>query len=226
MASRPATKVEEPLAQPKGVTGAANPSGDRTEPGVALTDKAWNRLRHNGRLVHDEITGQLPPVLRPLAWQAFQQMPLARSACWLVSQLEPQQSGQPGLYRRRRRRPAGAGLFDDIPQQVQRHKAKEIYAELCDRHAERLASCPWLRPVLAGRARWMATNRDARDSEWGKQMRRRKGGKHTQRRYREESRHPLPAVRRAWGLREEEPKNAHVPSAARQAMTKRTTHLI
>ena len=132
-------------------------------------------------------------------------MPLARTACWLMSQLEPQQSGPPGLYHRRKHRPAGAGLFDDIPEVAQRDEAKRIYAGLCDRHSERLASCPWLRPVLAGRARWLATSPGARGSAWGKQMRRRKGGKHAQRRYREQDWHPLPSVREARGLAGENP---------------------
>ncbi len=170
--------------------------------GPVLTEKVWNRLRHNGWLVRDEVTGRLPPMMRPLAWQAFQQMPMARCACWLMLHLEPQQAG---LYRRRTRRPAGAGLFDNIPSPIERERAERIYAELCERHCGRLASCPWLRPVLAGRARWLATHPDARGSAWGRRMRRRKAGKHTQRRYREQGWHPLPSVRKAWGLTAERP---------------------
>ncbi len=183
----------------------STPRTTQPEPGgPVLTEEVWNRLRHKGRLVREEVTGRLPPMVRPLAWQEFQQMPLARCACWLMLQLEPQQVG---LYRRRTRRPAGTGLFDDIPSPIQRDRAEKIFAELCDRHSWRLASCPWLRPVLAGRARWLATHPDAHGSAWGRRMRRRKAGKHTQRRYREEGWHPLPSVRKAWGLPAEGPQS-------------------
>jgi len=96
-------------------------------------------------------------------------------------------------------------LFDDIPLLAQRDRAKRIYAELCDRHAERLATNPWLRPILAGRARWLATHPDSRGSAWGREMRRRKGGKRVQLRYRKEGWHPLASVRKAWGLAAERP---------------------
>jgi hypothetical protein len=201
------------------------PSEDRASQAVpnspALTEKVWNRLRHDGRLVRDEVTTDLPPMLRPRAWQQFKELPMACRACQLIALLEPQKAV--GLYRRERRGTADAGLFDDIPQLAQREKAKEIYAELCDRHSERLATCPWLRPVLAGRARWLATNPGARDSEWGKRMRRRKGGKHTQRRYQDDGWHPLASVRKARGLAGEKSQSVRVPPAARQAMTKRPT---
>jgi hypothetical protein len=45
--------------------------------GSVLTEKVWNRLRHNGKLVRDEVTSHLPPMLRSLTWQEFQQMPMA-----------------------------------------------------------------------------------------------------------------------------------------------------
>jgi hypothetical protein len=174
-----------------------------------LTEKVWNRLRHDGRLVRDEVTADLPPMLRPLAWQQFKELPMARRACQLIMLLEPQKAV--GLYRRKRRGTAAADLFDDISQVAQRDRAKEIYAELCDRHAERLASCSWLRPVLAGRARWLATNPNTRDSAWGTRMRRIKAGKHTQRRYQDDGWHPLASVRKAWGLAGERPQSARVP---------------
>jgi hypothetical protein len=173
--------------------------------GPVLTEKVWNRLRHNGKLVRDEVASHLPPMLRSLAWQEFQQMPMARWACSLMLLLEPPQP--PGLYRRRPWRLASAGLFDDIQPPVQRDRAEKIYADLCERHSDRLPSCPWLRPVLAGRARWLATHPDVRDSAWGRRMRRMKGGKHTQRRYREQGWHPLASVRKAWGLTGDRPQN-------------------
>ena len=184
--------------------------------GTVLTDRIWNRLRHSGRLVRDEVTGDLPPMVRSLAWQQFQQMPMARWACSLIQLLEPQQA-HAGLYHRRNR-PAGAGLFDDIPSATQRAKAEKIYAELCDRHAERLPSSPWLLPILAGRARALAINPDAHGSAHGRRMRRIKGGIHVQRRYREQGWHPLASVRKAWGLAADRPQPSSSPS---QAMTKR-----
>lgn len=165
-----------------------------------LTDKVWNRLRHGGRRVRNEVTANLPPILRPLAWKQFKQMPLARAACSLLLLLEPRPADC-GLYRRRARRPAGADLFDDISSPIQRERAQEIFARLCARHSTRLPSCPWLRPVLAGRARWMATHPEAHGSAWGRRMRRQKGGKHTQRRYRKQGRHPLASVLKAWELK-------------------------
>jgi hypothetical protein len=169
-----------------------------------LTQKDWNRVRRAGRLVCDEVTGDLPPVLRGLAWQQFQQIPLARAACRLMQLLEPQPADA-GLYRRRTRGPAGAVLFDDIPSLDQRGRAKKVYAELCERHADRLPSCPWLLPVLAGRARDLALHPEAHGCERGRRMRRIKGGIHVQRRYRKQGWHPLPSVRKAWGLSAERP---------------------
>jgi hypothetical protein len=142
-------------------------------------------------------------MLRAVAWQQFQQMPIARCACWLLSFLEPPDDA--GLYPRRSRRPASSGLFDDIPSLAHRQRAEKIYARLRERHSQRLAACRWLRPVLAGRARWLATHPDAHGSAWGRQMRRQKGGKHVQRRYQDEGWHPLPSVRKAWGLSGDRP---------------------
>jgi hypothetical protein len=201
MASRDQSKTGERLPEDPHQTGTADLTGAMG--GDALRPpKAWNTLRRDGRLVREEVTGPLPSVLRPLVWQQFQQMPLASCACWLLQQLEP----PPGMYRRGTRRPADAGLFDDLPSPTVRDKAEKIYAELCKRHSSRLASAAWLRPILAGRARWLATHPDTRSSAWGRQMRRRKGGKHTQRRYREQGWHPLPSVRKAWGLTAEGPQ--------------------
>ena len=75
-----------------------------------------------------------------------------------------------------------------------------IYDKLCDRHAERLPNCPGLLPILAGRARDLALRPDRHGSEHGRRMRRIRGGKHVQRRYREQRWHPLASVRKAWGL--------------------------
>jgi hypothetical protein len=173
--------------------------------GPVLTNKIWNRLQHNGRRIRDEVTGDLPPMMRPLAWKEFQQLPMARAACSLILLLEPQELVA-GLFRRRAARPAGAGLFDDIPSLVQRAKAERVYAELCDRHSLRLPSSHWLLPILAGRARDLALRPNAHGSEQGRRMRRIKGGLHVQRRYREQGWHPLASVRKAWGLTAERPQ--------------------
>jgi hypothetical protein len=176
----------------------------RESEGPLLTDKALSCVRHNGQLVRDEVAADLPPKQCSAVWQQFKQMPIARWACLLLSLLEPQDDA--GLYRRRSHRPASSGLFDDIPLLSERDKAKEIYAELCGRQSQRLDSCRWLRPVLAGRARRMATHPEAHGSAWGRQMRRKKAGKHAQLRYREQGWHPLPSVRKAWGLSEDRPQ--------------------
>jgi hypothetical protein len=130
-------------------------------------------------------------------------MPMARCACVLQSLLEPLDDA--GLYRRCSRRPASSGLFDDIPSLAQRERAERIYARLCERHSQRLSSCPWLLPILAGRARDLAVRPEAHGSEQGRRMRRIKGGIHVQRRYREQGWHPLASVRKAWGLSEDRP---------------------
>jgi hypothetical protein len=171
-----------------------------------LTDKAWNRLRLNGKLLRDEVTGHLPHELGPLVWQQFKQMPLARWACSLIQLLEPQQAPA-GLYHRRARRPTGSSPFNDIRSLSQRLKAERTYAELRDRHADRLPSCPWLLPILVGRARDLALHPDAHGTERGRRMRRIKGGKHVQQHYREQGWHPLESVRKAWGLTGERRKS-------------------
>ncbi|MGB9423429.1 MAG: hypothetical protein WBR14_21150, partial [Candidatus Acidiferrum sp.] len=71
-------------------------SGQPESNGPVLSSKDWNRVRHNGQLVRDEVTRPLPPMLRPVAWEQFQQMPMARWACFLLSLLEPPDNA--GLY--------------------------------------------------------------------------------------------------------------------------------
>jgi hypothetical protein len=151
------------------------------EPGASpLTEKAWNRLRLNGKLVRDEVTAHLPPELRSAVWEQFKQMPMARWACSIIQLLEPQPADA-GLYRRRTRLPAGFA-YSFAQQALQRHG---IYDRLW-RHAERLPSCPWLLPILAGRARDPCP--EAHGFERGRRMRRIKGGKHVQ--HREQGWHP------------------------------------
>jgi len=63
----------------------------------------------------------------------------------------------------------------------------------------------WRKPLLIGIACRLARAPSARPSEWGTRMRRIKGGVHVQRRYKEKGWHPLPSVRKAWGLTAERP---------------------
>ena len=176
-------------------------SAQPESPDPLLTAKILRCVRHKGQRVRDEVIAGLPPALRPAVWRQFTEMPMARCACLLLSLLDPpDNTREAGLYRRRSGHRAG-GLFDDITSSAECAKAKKIYARLCARHSERLASCRWLVPVLAGRARWLATHPEARGSAWGRQMRRKKAGKHTQQRYREQGWHPLASVRKARGLR-------------------------
>ena len=170
---------------------------------LTLTTRIWNRLRRGERLLRDEVTAGLPPMLRAAAWQQFQQLPMAQYAGRLLLLLDPPSAG---LYPRHPR-PAGSTLFDDIPSPIARDETERIYAELRERHSLRLASCPWLLPILAGRARDLALHPDAHGSERGRRMRRIKGGKHVQRRYRERGWHPLASVRKAWGLTGEAPQS-------------------
>lgn len=188
-------------------TDSAQPGSD----GPVLSGKAWNHVRHTGQRLRDEVTRGLPPMLRPVAWERFRRMPMARCACLLLSLLEPQEDA--GLYRRRSRRLAGGGLFDDIPSLADRDRAEKIFAKLCERHAERLASRPWLRPILAGRARSLATHPEAHGPAWGRKMRRKKAGRHTQQRYREQGWHPLASARKARGLPAERPQDSRANQA-------------
>ena len=127
-------------------------SAQPESPDPLLTAKILRCVRHKGQRVRDEVIAGLPPALRPAVWRQFTEMPMARCACLLLSLLDPpDNTREAGLYRRRSGHRAG-GLFDDISSFAERAKAKEIYAKLCERHSERLATCRWLRPVLAGRA--------------------------------------------------------------------------
>lgn len=94
-------------------------------------------------------------------------------------------------------------LFGDLLPS-RRKEAQEIFNRLC--HECWWDPTGWRRPLLAGVARRLARNPSNRSSEWGKRMRRIKGGKHTQRRYREQGWHPLASVRKAWGLTAERPQ--------------------
>ena len=117
--------------------------------------------------------------------------------------------------RKRARRPKGSALFDDLPP-VERAEAQATFKALCHewswrvRNGEARSASPssWRRPLLAGAARRLARNPSQRSSEWGKRMRRIKGGKHTQAHYREQGWHPLASVRKAWGLPADRPSSA------------------
>lgn len=54
-----------------------------------LSARTLNRVRHNSQRDRDEITNDLPPILRLVAWKQFKKLPMARDACFLLSLLEP-----------------------------------------------------------------------------------------------------------------------------------------
>jgi hypothetical protein len=164
----------------------------RESEGPLLTDKAWNRVRHNGHLVRDEVTGWLA------AYAAYRGL----------AAVPADADGPPCL-----RAPVALGATG-------RHRGSIVAAlaalpvAVCSTTSHRwptgkgprrpmasyVSGTPWLLPILAGRARDLAVRPEAHGSEQGRRMRRIKGGIHVQRRYREQGWHPLPSVRKAWGL--------------------------
>jgi hypothetical protein len=129
-------------------------------------------LRYRGKSLRDHVTDRLPPKLRTAAWQNFQQFPVAQWANWIISQIEPQEVG---MFRRRRR-PKGHLVFDDLTLPLA-GKALRIYERLCHNSRWRLIQDHWLRPILAGRARDLALRPDAHGREWGRRSLRRLRGK-------------------------------------------------
>jgi hypothetical protein len=117
----------------------------------------------------------------------------------LISQLEPP-CPPPGMYRRRGpRKQRGADPFSDLSL-IQRRQAEERFGRLCEKWAGNLPS--WRRAILAGVARRLTLHPPG--SEWGKRMRRIKGGLHCQRKYREGGRHPLAEFNQAMAKRRKE----------------------
>jgi hypothetical protein len=180
-------------------------------PSVPFPNRAWESLRFQGKRLKDSVCGdpanETFPGAREMFWQQYKQHCAAQGDWlqWLTYCMEPQWAGM--FERRRPRRPKGSALFDDLPP-TERAEAQAIFKVLSDEWSWRVrtgkarsaAPSNWRRPLLAGAARRLARNPSQRSSEWGKRMRRIKGGKHTQARYREQGWHPLASVRKAWGL--------------------------
>jgi hypothetical protein len=178
---------------------------------IHFPKRSWESLKYQGVPFEDYFfSGPLKdtlPGMREVLWQGFKAQCAAAGNWlpWLIYSTEPQRTGM--FERKRPRRPKGSALFDDLAP-TERAEAQAIFKAMCDewswsvRLGEARSAGPsnWRKPLLAGAARRLACNPSQRSSEWGKRMRRIKGGKHTQRRYREQGWHPLASVRKAWGL--------------------------
>jgi len=170
----------------------------------------WDKLRHNGVRVKDLAVGHLPRDSRPARRAREWQWELYKYSCptwvpWFIYITERQYSGL--FERQRQRRPTGSSPFADLPP-ARRAEAENLFDHFCKqwtRHEGLGHKSPdempaWMKPLLVGAARRLARDQFNRSPEWGRRMRRIKGGKHTQQRYREQGWHPLPSVRKAWGL--------------------------
>jgi hypothetical protein len=157
-----------------------------------IDDKTWERLRYRGAPIKKQVLADLPdsgaPLIADRVWQLFQQHCVANGNLvpLLISQLEPQECNA-GMFRRRRpRKPKASNPFSDLPP-IQRLQAEEKFRQLCEKWAGNLPS--WRRAILVGVARRLTLRPP--NSEWGRRMRRIKGGVHCQRKYREQGCHPL-----------------------------------
>jgi hypothetical protein len=169
----------------------------------AIDDGSWKRLRYRGAPLKERVLADLPdsapPLLRQRLWQSFKKHCAAEGSPIpaLISQLEPQ-SVPPGMFQRRGPRKAKeSGSFGDLPL-IQRLQAEDRFSRLCERWAGNLPS--WRRAILAGVARRLTLHPP--DSDWGKRMRRIKGGVHCQRVYRERGSHPLVEFNQAMAKRQ------------------------
>ena len=185
---------------------------------VPFSNRSWESLRYQGVRFKDHFLGpieDLLPGMQEMLWQGFKAQCAAEENWlpWLIHSTEPQSTGM--FKRTRQRRPKGSALFSELPP-AERAAAQETFDRLCAewswrvRTGEAQSAGPsnWRKPLLAGAARRLASNPSGRTSAWGKRMRRIKGGKHVQRRYREQGWHPLASVRKAWGLTAERPQGA------------------
>jgi len=120
---------------------------------------------------------------------------------WVIYAKERQHTG---LFARRGKRKPKGRLFDELGPETQT-EAERLYKRFCERWQGHVASeaepksrqRDWSKPLLVAAARRMARDPYTRSSEWGRKMRRIKGGKHVQQRYRYQGWHPLPSVRKA-----------------------------
>jgi len=215
-------KFAKPPRDEKVLKGPANRVWDEilakefppAKDGRPFRDSSWRWLRHNGMFMKDFIAKDFPwdpasgipkgiwEMQREGQWQAYKAW-CAAQGNWLpeiLYSMEPQWTGM--FKRERQRRPRGSPLFEDLPPD-QQATARAIFDRLSD-HPPPVRR-DWRRPIRAGVARRLARNPQNCTSEWGKRMRRTKGGIHTQRHFRAKGWHPLASVRKAWGLPEERP---------------------
>src|SRR5712671_259049 len=156
----------------------------------------WDKLRFKGARVKDLAVGHLPTdsrlARRAREWEwGVYKYSRPNWFPWYIYITERQYSGL--FQRTRQRRPTGSPLFDDLSPDV-RAEAERLFEQLIERWARRdgvegvstIAQSDWRKPILAGAARRLARDPFNRSPEWGRQMRRIKGGKHVQRRYREQ----------------------------------------
>jgi hypothetical protein len=162
----------------------------------SINDSSWERLQYRGKPVKLHVLASLPastaPLLADQVWRSYQQQSAddGHLIPRLIAELEPQ---DPGMFPRRGpRKPKGSDPFSDLPT-AERFKAEETFARLCRKWEPDLP--PWRRAILVGRARRLTLHPP--DSEWGKRMRRIKGGVHCQQKYREQGGHALAAFNQA-----------------------------
>jgi hypothetical protein len=168
----------------------------------AKDDRFWERLQYRGAPIKKHVLSDLSdsgaPLIADRVWQSFQQHCAAEGNLvpLLISQLERQEC-DPGMFRRRGpRKPKGSEPFGDLPL-IQRLQAEEKFQEFCEKWSGKLP--PWRRAILAGVARRLTLHPPG--TEWGRRMRRIKGGVHCQRKYRERGSHPLVEFNQAMAKR-------------------------
>jgi len=174
----------------------------------------WDKLRYKGARLKDQVmtdvlrSGVAATRRRRSRWEWFKW----HCPDWVPWVLYAQEPQWPGLYDRKRPRRSKGTLFVDLPPH-QRAEAHNRFRRFCERRglAPETAGRDWRKPILAGQARRLACHPEARSSEWGRKMRRIKGGKHAQQRYRELGWHPLASVRKAHGWPAERPTGTQRP---------------
>jgi hypothetical protein len=179
--------------------------GKRLPKRPVVDDKFWEHLRYKGVLYKTYFLSTMPPADKTPWYRDHQWQTLKRywaqqknSLPLLIYYAYPQDPPPSMFQRRGRRKPKGSFPFVDLPFPYC-IEADHIFRRLCEKWADDLPS--WRRAILAGRARYLALHPP--DSDWGKRMRRIKGGVHCQRKYRKLGQHPLPAVSRALAKRQQ-----------------------
>jgi hypothetical protein len=188
---------------------------------TTMDGKQWERLRYRGTRLKQRVLAQLPDTASglagELAWQSFTQHSAEQGNVLpeLLARIEPQ-GPRPGMFKRRTpRKPKGSDPFADLPPS-QHLNANLEFERLCRKWEGDLPA--WRRAILAGVARRLTVHPP--DSEWGRRMRRIKGGVHTQRKYRAEGWHPLRRYSQAMAKRHSSLlKQTDEPGAESEART-------